>query len=190
MTSAQEQHTEPGLPDAAANGLGKLAVQEHLMEGKLPAVLAAGGGQLAVQGGSVHADTHGGDLKRFPEDGIPHQDVAVQLPIVIVRRASVVALAGLQGLADLHQKDGAVSAADFAFPFRGGQVREPVLQLLGGDEIDVAVRPEGENGVVIPESGGCITDGPHDGPDGILEVLKIPVPGIDMFFPIPLVHVD
>ena len=48
VAGPQQQHTEPRLADASADGLGKLAVQQHLVEGEHSPVVAPGGGQLAV----------------------------------------------------------------------------------------------------------------------------------------------
>ena len=60
---AQQQHAQAALADAAADGQGQLAVQQHLVEGQLPAVVAAGFGELRIQGLRVHPDAHGGDLQ-------------------------------------------------------------------------------------------------------------------------------
>ena len=42
MGLAQEEHAQPGLADAAADGQGQLALQQQLVEGQLPPVVAPG----------------------------------------------------------------------------------------------------------------------------------------------------
>ena len=78
------------------------------------------------------------------------------------------ALAGGQGLADLHQEHSPVLAADLPLPLVGGQVGKAVLQLLGGDEIHVPVRLEGQDREGVAQSGGGVADGPHDVPHSFL----------------------
>ena len=56
---------------------------------------AAGDRQLGVEGLGVDADTHGRDLERMAEHFVPVEDIAVELPIVIVGGAAVVLDAGL-----------------------------------------------------------------------------------------------
>lgn len=134
---AQQEHGQAGLADAAADGQGQLVGQEHLVEGQLAAVVAAGDGQLAVQGGGVHADAHGGELNGPVQGLVPEEDVAVQGPVVVVRGAAVVGLAGLQSAADLHEEGGGVVLDPVVLPLLGGGVGPQVLQLLAGDEGDV-----------------------------------------------------
>ena len=160
------------------------------MEGQLPPLVAPGGGELAVHGGLVHPDAHGGDLEGTLEHRIPHEDVPVQLPVVVVRGPAVVAGPRFQGLANLHEEHSPVLPADLGLPFRGLQVGIAVLQLLGGDEIHVPVGPEVQGGEVVPQDGGRVAQGPHDVPHRVLEVLESPVLGGDVLFPVPLVHVD
>ena len=81
-------------------------------------------------------------------------------------------------------------AADLRLPLTGGQVGEPVLQLLGGDEVHVPVGLEGQHGKGVPQGGGGVAHGAHDVPDRLLQVQRVPVPGGDVLLPVPLVHVD
>ena len=89
---AQEKHTDTGLADASSDGIGKLPVKYGFLERKIPAVFAAGFLKLDLQSLLVHTDTHGGKLEGNIQYRIVYKDVAVQLPVVIVRGASVVAL--------------------------------------------------------------------------------------------------
>lgn len=91
----QQQHAQTALADAAAHGQGQLAIQQHFVEGERAAVVAAGDRQLGVEGLGVDADTHGRDLERMAEHFVPVEDIAVELPIVIVGGAAVVLDAGL-----------------------------------------------------------------------------------------------
>ena len=137
MRLAQKIHAHPALADAAADGLGQLSGQQGLLEGQVRALLAAADLQLPLQRLRIHADPHGGNLQGNIQQRIIQQDIAVQIPVIIVRRAPVMRLTGTQRTADLHQENGAVFACGLIFPFLGGKIRKPVLQLLGGDEGDM-----------------------------------------------------
>ena len=58
MAGAKQQHTQTGLPDTAADGLGQLAAQQHLVEGQASPLIVAGEGQLLVQRRLIHPDAH------------------------------------------------------------------------------------------------------------------------------------
>ncbi len=168
MAGPQQQHAHPAHADAAADGLGQLPVQKHLVEGQLPPLVAPGGGELAVHGRRVHPDAHGGHFKRALEHRVPHENIPVQLPVVVVRGPAVVAVPGFQSLADLHEEHRPVLAADLRLPPGGVQVREAVLQLLGGDEVHVPVGPEGQGGEVVAQNGGGVAQPAHDVPHRVL----------------------
>ena len=99
-------------------------------------------------------------------------------------------LAGLELLADLHQKHGVMLPADGSLPLIGGQVGEPVLQLLGGDEVNLTVRDKGQNGKSVAQGSGCVADSAHDVPHRVLQILHVAVGGVDVLFPVPLIDVD
>ena len=56
----------------------------------------------------AHADAHAAQLIAALQQIVPEQQVAVQIPVVVVRSAAVVGLAALQRGTDLHQEGGAV----------------------------------------------------------------------------------
>ena len=60
--AAQQQHAQTALADAAADGVGQLAVQHGLVEGQLPAVITAGHGQLLIHALGADADAHAAQL--------------------------------------------------------------------------------------------------------------------------------
>ena len=190
MAGAQQQHAESGLADAAAHGLGEFPVQKHLVEGEGAAVITADGGELAAERRGVHPDAHGGDLKLALEHRVPHENVAVELPVVVIRGPSVVLDAGGKGLADLHQKHGVVLLTDGPLPLGGGEAGIAVLQLLGGDEVHVPAGPEGEDGIGVPQSRRGVADAAYDVPHGVFQIRDGAVLEGDVFFPVPLVHVD
>ena len=80
--------------------------------------------QLLIHGFCVHPDAHGGNLKRAAQDIVPKDDVAVQLPVVIIGRAAVMPDAGLQLIADLHDKRGLVLFQIGVLPLLGGLARD------------------------------------------------------------------
>ena len=55
-----------------------------LVDGQLRPFLAPGQLQLAGHGCLIHPDAHGGDLKGPLQNGVPHENVAVECPVVIV----------------------------------------------------------------------------------------------------------
>src|SRR5699024_4335238 len=94
--AAQKQHAQPALADAAADGAGQLAGQQSLVEGQGAAVVAAGFGQLAVQAFGADPDAHAAQLIAALEGVVPEQQVAVQVPVVVVGGAAVVGPAAAQ----------------------------------------------------------------------------------------------
>ncbi len=192
MGLPQKLHAEPGLADAAAHSEGELAGQQGFVERQGSAVVAAGQGKLAVQGGGVHPDAHGGELKGPAKHRVPHQNVAVEGPVIVVGGPAVVGAAGLEGPADLHEKGGGMVLHPGVLPLLWSERREAVLQLLCGDKGDLAADAGqgGELGKHGPDRGLGLADGVHDGGYGPLEIFQVPVPGGEHLFPVPLVHID
>ena len=192
MGAAQQQHAQTALADAAADGVGQLTVQHSLVEGQLAAVVAACGGELTVHALGADADAHAAQLVAALQGLVPEQQVAVQIPVVVVGGAAVVGLAALEGSADLHQEGGAVLLDDGILPLLRGQAGILILQLLGGDEGDVGgverqILQLGEHGVQVHLGG---TDRRHDGAHDILQIRLVPVFLTDDLLPVPLVHID
>src|SRR5699024_10623156 len=106
--AAQKQHAQPALADAAADGASQLAGQQRLVEGQGPAAVAARLGQLAVQALGADPDAHAAQLVAAGQRVVPEQQVAVQVPVVVVGGAAVVGFAAAQLVPDLHQEGGAV----------------------------------------------------------------------------------
>ncbi len=125
-------------------------------------------------------------------DAVPHQQVAVEAPVVIVGGPAVMGLAGLQRPADTHEECGGVLPHPEILPLLGGQVRPAVLQLLTGDEGHLPVqRGQGSQlGEYRAQGGLGVRQGSHDGGDGGLQIVRVAVPGGDDLLPVPLVHVD
>ena len=191
MGLAQEEHGHPGLADAAAHGQGQLPCQKHLVEGQLPAVVTAGQGELPVQALRVHPNAHGGQLQSPAAHAVPHQQVAVQIPVVIVGGAAVVGLSGAQLAANPNQEGGGMLLHKGVLPLLGRFVGIEILQLLGGDKGDFRGQNRqngqlGENGV---EEALGLGQGPHNGPDRPPQIVQIPVLFGDNLLPVPLVHI-
>ena len=192
MGAAQKQHAQPALADAAADGAGQLAGQQRLVEGQGPAVVAAGLGQLAVQALGADPDAHAAQLVAAGQRVVPEQQVAVQVPVVVVGGAAVVGLAAAQRPADLHQEGGAVLLDKGVLALLGGQGGVEVFQLLAGDEGDAgAVEGQlfqlGEHGVQVHLGGAHRR---HDAPHHAFQVVEVAVLLTDDLFPVPLVHID
>ena len=188
---AHHQHAQAALADAAADGQGQLAIQQHAVEGQRAARLAAGQAQLAVQRFGVHADAHAGDLEGAAQHVVPEQDVAVERPVVVVGGAAVVGLAGSQPAADLHDQRGAVLPQERVLPVPGlGQVGVHVLQLLGGDAGHVPVQLDVDAGEFPAQAVGDVHHAVHDLLSGALQIVQVAVLAGDDLLPVPLVHVD
>ena len=161
------------------------------MEGQGAAVVAAGGGQLPVQRLGVDPDAHRGQLQSLAVHAVPHQQVAVQVPIVIVGGAAVVGPAGLQRPADAHKEGGGVVLHIGVLPLLRGQVGVQVLQLLGREEGNIGrqlgqYRQLGEHRA--QERLG-VRQRPHDGTHRLLQIVGVPVLCPDDLLPVPLVHI-
>ena len=191
MGAAHHQHGQTALADTAADGQGQLVIQQHLVEGQRPPVVAVGEGQLAVEGFRVHTDAHGGDLQRPVQRFIPEENVAVQIPVVIVGGAAVVGLAGAEKSADLHDAGSLMLPDKGVFPLGTGfQTGIHVFQLLRGDEGDLPAQLGAQLGEADVQAVVGVADGTHDGADDELQEVQIPVfPGNDLL-PVPLIDVD
>ncbi len=161
------------------------------MEGQLPAVLTAGFPKLTVQGFRVHTDAHGGDLQLAVQNLVPEENVAVQVPVVIVRGTAVMGLSGAELAADLHDAGGLVFLHIGPLPLgAGGQIGVHVFQSLGGDEGNLSVQFGAQLREPDMEPVVGIADGPDDGPDDELQIFGIPVFPGNHLFPVPLVNID
>ena len=143
MRLAQQQHAQAGLADAAAHRQGKLAFQQHLVERQLAAVIAARQRQLTIQRFRADADAHGGDFQRAVQNRVVEQDIAVHVPIVVIRRAAVVRLSGAQLAADALNEHRAVLLGERIFALLGREIGVQILELLRGDEGDAAAQQRG-----------------------------------------------
>ena len=91
---AQIEHTDTGLADTAADRERQVIFQNSLLKRVLGALLAAGELQLSLLCVGIDANTHGRELQRDVQYRIIDDDIGIQLPVIIVRSASVVRLAG------------------------------------------------------------------------------------------------
>ena len=125
------------------------------------------------------------------QDIVPHENVAVERPVIIVRGTAVMGLAGtLEVVADLHKEHGGVLPADGILPLLAGHIGPAVLQLLRGDEVHLAIQLGVQAGESDLQSLIGLTYSAHDCPDGLAQVLLCTVfPGDDLL-PVPLVYID
>ena len=161
------------------------------MEGQLPAVVTAGQRELTVQAFGVHPDAHGGQLDGLAVDAVPAQQVAVEVPVVVVGGAAVVGLAGAQLAADAGEEGDGVLLHKGVLPLLGGHSGVEVLQLLGGDEghLGGQLRQYAQLGEDGAQEVLGVGQSPHNGLHGGMEVTQVPVLLSDDLFPVPLVHI-
>ena len=130
----QEKHTDSGLPDAAANGIGKPALQYILLERQLFPLCASCLYQLLLQRLLIHTDAHGRQLQCNIQRFIVDDDIPVQRPVVIIRSAAVMRFAGSQSVSDLHQEHSTILLRSKTFPLPRRLIRITVFQLLRSEK--------------------------------------------------------
>ena len=161
------------------------------MEGQVCALLAASELQLPCEGLGVDAHAHGGDFEGAAEHIVPEEDIAVERPVVVIGRAAIVGLAGLQLAADLHDERGLCLFQIGALALGGiGDVGEHVLQLLGGDGGHVAAELDVDAGILAVQAVAHVADALHDLPGDALQRIQRAILPADDLLPVPLIHVD
>ena len=100
------------------------------MEGKILSFHAARDLKLTEQRLPVNPDPHGGYFHSPVQGLMPEQDVAVQLPVIIVRSPAVMRFSGSQRPADLHDAGSMVFLYIGIFPAVTVQIRIKILQFL------------------------------------------------------------
>ena len=80
--------------------------------------------------------------------------------------------------------------ADGVFTLLGGQLGPAILQLLGGDEIDLTLQLGVQAGKSDLQRVVGLHHGAHDGPDSLLQEVDVAILTGDNLFPVPLIHID
>ena len=186
----EKEHTDAGLTDAAAHGLGQLTGEKGFVERELRPLLAAARFKLGVESFGVNSYSHGGNFKRPLQHRVPEDYVAVERPVVIVRGSPVVALAAFERRAYLHQKNGAVALRYGVLPLFRRIIRELVLQFLGRDEGDFLRKKRFYTGKASAELELGLLERLINVFHSYLERMEVPLLRIYYFFPVPLVHID
>ena len=190
VRAADHQHTQAGLSDAAADREREFSFEQHLVEGEGAAVVTARDGKLSVEGGAVHADAHRRDFECTAERFMPEEEVAVELPVVVVGRAAAVRFARLQRPADLRDEGGRVLSDEGGLALFGGKLGPAVLELLRRDEGDLARKGDGDLREFALERFAHVAHGVHDGAHRRIQKVGAAVLAGDDLLPIPLVDVD
>ena len=138
MSSADHQHAKTALADTAAHRQWQITCQKHAVKRKTASIITARERELTVKRFWIDADAHGGNLDCAAENFIPIQDIAVEFPIIIVRRAAIMFVAGAERFTNLHQEYYTMLAANLVFALLRRQIRVKILQFLGCDEIYVS----------------------------------------------------
>ena len=74
---SEEEHTDTGLADAAADSIWKFFVKDCFLERKFASVISSCDGKLSVKRILVNANTHGRKLQSNVENRIINKDIAV-----------------------------------------------------------------------------------------------------------------
>ena len=190
VRAADHQHAQAGLADAAADREGKFPFEQHFVEGEGAAVVAARDGKLSVEGGAVHADAHRRDFERAAERLVPKEEIAVELPVVVVGRAAAVRLARSQRPADLRDEGGRVLFDEGGLALFGRKFGPAVFKFLRGDEGDLARKGDGDLREFALQRLAHVAHGVHDGAYRRIQKVGAAVLAGDDLLPIPLVDVD
>ena len=157
MRLSQEEHTQAGLTDTAAHGLGQFTGKQLFVKKEFRPLGASAVVELFPHGIGTYPDSHGRKLQGLAKHGVPHKKVSVETPfaisgfrdpVIIVGCTSVVEIAVRQGIADTENKHRAEFrvASDSAL---SGKVRIPVIEFFRVDK-GYLVRQDGFNrGVVV-----------------------------------------
>ena len=92
MSFAEEEHTDTGLADTAADGIWQFFVKDRFLEWKLSAVVTACFCELGVKRILINTDTHRRKLQSDIKNRIVYKDISVQFPVIVVRGTSIVTL--------------------------------------------------------------------------------------------------
>ena len=198
MGALQHELAETTLADTSANGLGKSTVEQHAV----PDIFLAFGASTEVKLGGedlrVDTDTHGGELKRHLEEGVPDKQVTVQSvsavgalgqPVIVVGSTTVVTQFTIGLLAtNSHKEDSSVFLAENVFTLLGGGIRVLLDHVIrvGKDNLPRQARLDVVFGA--DELVGVV-DSLVDVLDRALERVDIAVGRVDDLFPVPLIHV-
>mgnify|MGYP007082267319 CR=1 FL=1 len=74
---SEEEHTDTGLADAAADSIWKFLVQDCLLERKLTSVVTACNSELLVKCVLIHTNTHRREFQCNVKNRIVNENVAV-----------------------------------------------------------------------------------------------------------------
>eukprot|EP00965_Chrysotila_dentata_P260293 6213851-Pleurochrysis_carterae.AAC.3 len=158
----------------------------------------------AMRSGVAHlwadTDTHGRELERALQDGVPHEQVAVKAeaavralgdPVIVVRRTAVVAKrhAVLLVTANAHQEDRTVLLAQHVLALLGRQVWVLFQHLVRREELNF-LRQHSLQTELLGYLFLGIDNSLVDALNGGLQVLHVTVLCGDDLLPIPLVDVE
>lgn len=139
MGFLEEEHAEATLPDAAADGEGELAVEEHSVEVERGTLRTATQLKLTAHSVGINAQSHRRELHRRAEHWIPNDKVAVKpdvalvvgcAPVVVVGGTPVVGSAVAKRGSDTDDKDCTIAASGLALSLRGSQFGIHIKKLL------------------------------------------------------------
>ena len=191
MNLGKQRHAQSRLSDSAADRERKLSVKQRPVERQRRALLVTGYFKLTAQRLRIYADSHRGKLKRALHRRIPYHYIAVEAPIVVVRRASVVRLArARQRPADLHDKDGPVLAAHLVLALLRRKLGIPLLKLRRRDGVHLASDHVGQRGIYRFKLRLRIAHRTDDLPDDIEKEFAAALLRGNDALPIPLININ
>ena len=116
--------------------------------------------------------------------------IAVERPVIIVRRTAVMFLTALQSAADLFDEHGPVFFDDGVLTLSRAQLRPAVFQLLGRDEINLVTHLKAQHRIGLFDDVVRLNDRTDDLFDDVMQEFPVAVFPADDPAPVPLVDIQ
>lgn len=78
MATTKHKLAKTTLSNASSNCLRQSSIKKHFVPNQLLSLIVAAQFKLLKQYFRVHTDSHGRDLERLVEKGVPYKDISVQ----------------------------------------------------------------------------------------------------------------
>mmetsp|Transcript_19751 Transcript_19751/g.62177 ORF Transcript_19751/g.62177 Transcript_19751/m.62177 type:complete len:313 (+) Transcript_19751:170-1108(+) len=187
VAALEEEHEEARDSDAAADGERERAFEDGGVVRRGGEVGHAAMLELLAEGVGVDANAHGAEFVAVAGLGVLDDDVAVEVPVVVGRRADLLRSAAVgHGPAHADDKDGSPLVDGGRLAAVNGFVGPRGVELLGRDEGDLLGKRRLEAEVLGDHALAVFDDAPNRHDDA-LEELGRPLARVDAQLPVPLI---
>src|SRR5699024_7433778 len=164
--------------------------EQRFVKRQSDAIHASAFFQLRKQRHGINTDAHAGDLYGLIDHWIIDQDIAVERPVIIIRRAAIMRDAAFQLIADLHDTGAAMCLSKFIFALFRRQMRILILKFLRSDERDLFFDDWFKILKYLAQLLLCLLQRLHDLFHRLLQMLERAVFRADDLLPVPLIDID